>query len=330
MFREFLRFELRYQLRSPLPWLIALLLSFLAFLATVSDQVTIGDAIGNVNRNAPSVILTILSVFSVLGLVGVLLLVAQPLLRDVDLRTEELFFSAPLRKGDYLWGRATGGALATLGIFVVVALVMWIAAFMPDLDPQRVGATHRHAVPVGARRRHRSQSDFQRCGAVPARRRDAAAAVGVSSGLWRSSCCGRVAGTMLSDIRYDTIGSLLDPFGARSDRPRHALLVCHRSATTLLPDISGLLLMNRAIWLSVPLPAMLVAGACRCSARSAPNHASASERGPTRRSRHPSCALWVVAPGGQCTRIRRRGHGAEVSFINWLSTPQVYCGACRF
>ena len=25
MFREFLRFELRYQLRSPLPWLIALL-----------------------------------------------------------------------------------------------------------------------------------------------------------------------------------------------------------------------------------------------------------------------------------------------------------------
>ena len=130
MFREILRFELRYQLRSPLPWLIALLLSFLAFLATVSDQVTIGDAIGNVNRNAPSVILTILSTFSILGLVGVLLLVAQPLLRDADLRTEELFFSAPLRKGDYLWGRATGGAVATLGIYVVVTLVMWLAAFM--------------------------------------------------------------------------------------------------------------------------------------------------------------------------------------------------------
>jgi hypothetical protein len=103
MFREFLRFELRYQLRSPLPWLIALLLSFLAFLAMTGDNVTIGEPIGNVNRNAPSVILAILGTFSVLGMIGVLLLVAQPLLRDADLRTEELFFSAPLRKGDYLW-----------------------------------------------------------------------------------------------------------------------------------------------------------------------------------------------------------------------------------
>jgi len=60
MFREFLRFELRYQLRSPLPWLIALLLSFLAFLAMTGDNVTIGEPIGNVNRNAPFVIMQFL------------------------------------------------------------------------------------------------------------------------------------------------------------------------------------------------------------------------------------------------------------------------------
>src|SRR6185503_19852772 len=138
MFREFLRFELRYQLHSPLPWLIALLLSFLAFLAMTTDQLQIGGSIGNVNRNAPGVILTVLGTFSVLGMLGVLLLVAQPLMRDSDLRTEELFFSAPLRKGDYLWGRAAGGAIATLGIYIVVALVMLLAAFMPWLDPKRV------------------------------------------------------------------------------------------------------------------------------------------------------------------------------------------------
>src|ERR1043165_6279379 len=65
MFREFLRFELRYQLRSPLPWLIALLLAFLVFLAISTDQVQIGGSIGNVNRNSPSVILNILGTFSV-------------------------------------------------------------------------------------------------------------------------------------------------------------------------------------------------------------------------------------------------------------------------
>ena len=38
MFREFLRFELRYQLRSPLPWLIALLFALLAFGAMTTDD----------------------------------------------------------------------------------------------------------------------------------------------------------------------------------------------------------------------------------------------------------------------------------------------------
>jgi ABC-2 type transport system permease protein len=256
VFREFLRFELRYQLRSPLPWLIVLLLSFLAFLAMTSDQVTIGDAIGNVNRNAPSVILTILSVFSILGMIGVLLLVAQPLLRDGDLRTEELFFSAPLRKGHYLWGRALGGALTTLGIYVLVALVMWIAAFDPSLDPQRVGphllgpylwvfgvVIVPNLIFIGA----------VLCLLAVSTRRLLLVFLGTMAllVLWQ------VAGTLLSDIRYDTIGSLIDPFGARAiDRVMRYWSASERN--TQLPDINGLLLVNRVIWLSVSA-ALLVA-----------------------------------------------------------------------
>ena len=39
------------------------------------------------------------------------MLVAQPLLRDADLRTDEFFFSAPVSKGSYLWGRAPAARL---------------------------------------------------------------------------------------------------------------------------------------------------------------------------------------------------------------------------
>src|SRR3954471_3128227 len=138
MFREFLRFELRYQLRSPLPWLIALLFGLLAFGGMVSDEIQIGGAIGNVHRKAPSVILNYLVIFSVFGLLAAILLIAQPLLRDADLRTEELFFATPVRKGSYLWGRALGGAFATLGIFVIVALFMIVGSFWPGLDPKRL------------------------------------------------------------------------------------------------------------------------------------------------------------------------------------------------
>jgi len=256
VFREILRFELRYQLRSPLPWLIAFLLSFLAFLAISTDQVTIGGGIGNVNRNAPSVILTILATFSVLGMIGVLLLVAQPLLRDADLRTEELFFSSPLRKGDYLWGRALGGAIATLGIYVVVSLVMVVSAMMPWLDPKRVGPFTLapylwnfgvliipNLIFIGA----------VLCVLAVATRQLLLAFLGTMAllVLWL------IAGALLSDIQYDTIGSLLDPFGTRAlDR-----LMRYWSATqrnTLLPDVSGLLLINRVIWLSISA-ALLVA-----------------------------------------------------------------------
>ncbi len=40
----------------------------MAFAATTSDMITIGEGIGNANRNAPYVILTFLDVFSTLGM----------------------------------------------------------------------------------------------------------------------------------------------------------------------------------------------------------------------------------------------------------------------
>src|SRR5688572_12459468 len=256
MFREFLRFELRYQLRSPLPWLIALLFAFLAFLGMTGDDVQIGGAIGNVNRNAPSVILTYLWTFSILGMIGAILLIAQPLLRDADLRTDELFFSKPVRKGSYLWGRAVGGALAMLGIYLVLALAMVAASLLPSQDPERIGpfmiepyawAFGVLIIPnlifIGA---------FMCLLAVTTRR-----LLVVFLGAMVLLVAFQVAGALLSDIQYDTIARLLDPFGARPT----ARAMRYWSATernTLLPDVGGLLLVNRVIWLGVSA-AMLVA-----------------------------------------------------------------------
>ncbi len=290
MFREFLRFELRYQLRSPLPWLIALLLSFLAFLAMTTDQVQIGGSIGNVNRNAPSVILNILGTFSVLGMLGVLLLVAQPLLRDADLRTEELFFSAPLRKGDYLWGRAVGGVLTTLGIYVIVALVMLLAALMPWLDPKRVGpftlvpylwtfgvVIVPNLIFIGA----------VLCLLAVAVRRLVVVFLGAMAllVLWQ------IAGALLSDIQFDTIGSLIDPFGARPlDRVMRYWSAAERN--TLVPDVSGLLLINRAIWLGVSAVLIIAAHVLFSTQRSTSRK---RKRGRVEAAAAPAQLLAVVA-----------------------------------
>ncbi|HEU4857394.1 MAG TPA: hypothetical protein VFS86_08865, partial [Rhodanobacteraceae bacterium] len=68
MLGEIFRFELRQQLRSPLFWLIAVALAAFAFAAASSDSVTIGGGVGNVHRNAPYVVITMLGIFSILGL----------------------------------------------------------------------------------------------------------------------------------------------------------------------------------------------------------------------------------------------------------------------
>jgi ABC-2 type transport system permease protein len=256
VFREFLRFELRYQLRSPLPWLIALLFGLLAFGGMVSDEIQIGGAIGNIHRNAPSVILNYLVIFSVLGLLAAILLIAQPLLRDADLRTDELFFSAPVRKGSYLWGRALGGTVATLGIYAVVALFMIVGSFWPWLDPNRVGpfmlgpyawAFGVLVVPnlifIGA---------FLCLLAVATRR-----LLVVFLGAMGLLIAFLIAGALTSDLQYDTIARLIDPFGGRAvGRAMRYWSATERN--TLVPGVGGLLLLNRVIWLGVSV-AMLAA-----------------------------------------------------------------------
>ncbi|HEX4910840.1 MAG TPA: ABC transporter permease subunit, partial [Permianibacter sp.] len=139
MFREFFRFELRFQLHQPLLWISAAVFGLMAFAASTSDAVQLGGAIGNIHRNAPTVIVQFMSIFTVLGLLIVTAFLPGALLRDHELNTAELFFSKPMRKGDYLAGRLLGGLTATLMIYVVIILAMLLGTAMPWLDPARLG-----------------------------------------------------------------------------------------------------------------------------------------------------------------------------------------------
>ena len=103
------------------------------------DFVSIGGGIGNTHRNAPAVILTFLTVFSVVGTFVAITTLGQPLLRDAELGADELFFLSPMRKGGYLWGRLSAGLSASLIVYAIMALAIGVGTFMPWLDPQRLG-----------------------------------------------------------------------------------------------------------------------------------------------------------------------------------------------
>jgi ABC-2 type transport system permease protein len=256
MFGEFFRFELRYQLRSPLLWLIAAVFGLMAFGATSSDAITVGSAIGNVHRNAPTVIVNFLGVFTLLGLFLIVIFIANALLRDHELGTAELFFATPMRKRDYLFGRFFAGLLACLVIFAGVAIGIAVGQFMPWIDPQRLGPFSLAPFAWGFAVIVLPNLLFG--GALLA----LFAAVTrsllmVYIGILAFFVLWIIAGNVTRDLDSIWVAALIDPFGLRA-MARTVRYWSVEERNTRLPELAGYLIANRALWGAVAL-AMLAA-----------------------------------------------------------------------
>ena len=139
MLLRILLFELRYQIRQPLFWIATLLFFLLTFGAITTDTITVGGAIGSVNRNAPFVIFQLLAVMTAIGTFLTTAFVSNSVHRDFESQTDALFFSLPLKKRDYLFGRFGGSLLVANLVFLGVVLGIVIGSVMPWLEPERIG-----------------------------------------------------------------------------------------------------------------------------------------------------------------------------------------------
>jgi ABC-2 type transport system permease protein len=261
MFREIFRFELRQQLRSPFYWVIALAFGALAFSAATSDHVQIGGGIGNTHRNAPYVVVDLLAHFILLGMFLITVFVAGAALRDFEAGTADLLFATPLSRRGYLGGRFAAGYLASLGVFLFVALGLCVGAMMPWIDPARLGATslvaygYGFAVMVVPGLFFISALLFL---LATATRSMLGVYIGVIGFfvLWLVAVT--VTGTNPDRL---TLGALIDPFGIG------AFEVATRYWTaadrnTRLPEVTGLLLANRLAWLAIGAALLWTAFAC--------------------------------------------------------------------
>ncbi|KAG1255831.1 hypothetical protein G6F66_014875 [Rhizopus arrhizus] len=80
-----------------------------------------------------------LGIFTLLGMLVTALFVSNALLRDFELGTAELIFASPVKRRDYLAGRHAAALAAGLLVYVVIAFGLWLAPFMPWVDPERMG-----------------------------------------------------------------------------------------------------------------------------------------------------------------------------------------------
>ncbi|MES2321878.1 MAG: M1 family aminopeptidase [Pseudomonadota bacterium] len=251
MWQEFLRFDLRYQLRQPLLWLTALALSVMAFMSASNDSFRIGGAIGNVHMNAPVVIANQLSILSIIAMFLVTVFIAGAVLRDKEVGIADMLFATPMRKLEYLFGRFFAGFLACLAIFALITLAMMLGANMPSIDPARLGAFSLYSYA------------WSFCVFVVPNLLFVAALLMMLAATTRSMILvyvgvlafmvmWSVAGALGSEGGNASMAVLLDPFGVRALKQATRYYTSAES-NTALPSLSGLLLMNRVIWTMIAL-----------------------------------------------------------------------------
>ena len=81
MFGKIARFELRYQLRNPVFWVVAILFFLLTFGSVTIQQVQIGGG-GNIHKNAPQAIAQTSLILSLFYMFVTTAFVANVIVRD--------------------------------------------------------------------------------------------------------------------------------------------------------------------------------------------------------------------------------------------------------
>ena len=136
---RFFLFEVRYWLRQPMVYIFLLIIALLPFFATISSNVTIGGGIGNVYKNAPSVVYQFYGAMSFIAILMVTAFVNGTAIRDFTSNTSQIVFSTPVSKRSYLLGKFLGStfvaSLPVLGVSIGLVLGSW----WPTVDPLRIG-----------------------------------------------------------------------------------------------------------------------------------------------------------------------------------------------
>ena len=134
-------FEVRYQLFSPM-FIAVFSIFFLMFFAVITSDASGMFRAGATNINAPIVFSMLMIVSSLFGGFIPAVFLSSGVLRDQTYKTEEIFFTRPVRESDFILGRFLGGFIATALCFASVPLGLLVGSLMPWLDPELIGPTN--------------------------------------------------------------------------------------------------------------------------------------------------------------------------------------------
>ena len=249
MFWEFFRFELRYWFRGWMVYIFLAIMTLLFFAAGSSDQIVVGQAMGNTNRNAPYVIQMYYAMSGILCGLMVTAFVDSAASRDFTSKSSDLVFSKPISKGAYVFGKFLAASIAALVPTLGASFGILLAKYGPWIEANRWGAVdwsaHLNSILVFA---------------IPNTLLFGAIVFAISV-LTRSTLYSfigtllfivayAISSSWLEDIENEKLGAMLDPLGigAFSVITKYWAV---EEKNTLSVGMSGLMLANRALWMVI-------------------------------------------------------------------------------
>lgn len=250
------RFELRYQASSPIFWITSLIFFGMTFWFVSSDSLRVGWG-GYVVRNSPYTVALNTFTMGVFAIFIVTAFASNVLLRDEETRFSPILGATSLSKFDYFFGRFLGAFGTSCLVFLSVPLAAMAAAAMPWIDPATVG-------PI--RIEYYLYAYFVL--AVPTLFILGACLFALAT-VTRSMLASYVAAIVLLmiyflSLRYlnqpdvQAFAVLLDPYGLSAFKVTTQYWTPAERNAQLAP-MTGLLLGNRLIWLSVSVVVLAIA-----------------------------------------------------------------------
>lgn len=260
MLLRILLFEIKYRLTRPATWLYFILFFLLAFFATTSDFVRIGGGTSNLLKNSPYVITLMMVTLTSIGILVSSAIMANPVYRDVEHRTEHFLYAYPITKGQYLFGRFLGSWLIAILVFGSIPLGVFLGSILGPalgwIPAEQFGANHweyylQPWLAIGAVNILVAGSIF--FSLVTISRRIVLAYTGNILLL----VCYLIGAELMSELPNKELVALLDPLGLNLlEISTKYWTVAEQNTHTVA--LEGLVLSNRLIWLSISFGLLLL------------------------------------------------------------------------
>ncbi|WP_020655831.1 ABC transporter permease/M1 family aminopeptidase [Massilia niastensis] len=254
------RFEAVQRLKRLSTWVYFGMFMALAMLWMAAAGGVFRDAVvsfgGRVLINAPRQIALTAAFLGCFGVVVTAAVMGRSVQQDFEHEMQHFFFSSPIRKHDYVFGRFLGAFAALALIFASIVLGAWLGSFIPGIEPDRLGPSQLSTwllpylftlLP--------NTFIFGAIFFVLAALTRRMLPVYVASVVMMIGYI--IAPSLARDLDYKTLAALIDPFGTTSlIRMTEYWPIAERNTRAV--TLEGVYLVNRLIWTAFGVVVLLL------------------------------------------------------------------------